>query len=89
MDFSIQSLPIRSKAIPFKRMAQASKSPHMCFGRNTIYLVFLAFSDSLFEQNHSRGLFICILASSYHCLRSEPDKYKVVSSANDKMLAFN
>ena len=70
------------------RMVQAPKSARMCLGRNTIYVFFLAFSNNLFEQSHSKRLFICILASSYNCLGSEPDKYKVVSSANDKMLVF-
>ena len=74
--------------MPFILIDRSVKSVCKCLGRITIYLVFFAFRDSLFEQNHSNKLFMCVFASAYNWSRLDPDIYSVVSSANDSMLAW-
>ena len=45
-----------------------------------IYLVFLAFRDNLFAQNHMYKEFISLFASSYKDPKSEFDRNRVVHS---------
>ena len=57
----------------------------MCLGLNTIYLVFPAFSDSLFAQNHMNSSLILRFAIVYKSSKFACDVIRVVSSANDKI----
>ena len=52
----------------------------------TIYLVFLAFNESLLAQNHICILFMSLFMVSYISSKFGLDTYIVVSSANDNIL---
>ena len=86
--FSVQLFPIFSNSVPLILIYRSVKSVRNCLGRITIYLVFFAFRDSFFQQNHLNKLFICVFASAYNWSRLDPDIYSVVSSANDSMFAW-
>ena len=81
VDCSSQSFAIMSKIVWFICILNLVKSPVLCFGRRTIYLVFLAFKDYLFEQNHSNNCLICLFELSNSILISLSEIYDVVSSA--------
>ena len=57
--------------------------------QNNIYLVFLAFRDNLFAQNHMYKELISLFASSYKDPMSGFDRNGVVSSAKDNIFELH
>ena len=89
VDFETQSFPIRSRDTPSILNFLFSTEHFLEWGFKIIYLVFLAFRDNLFAQNHMYKEFISLFASSYKDPMSEFDRNRVVSSAKDKIFELH
>ena len=89
VEFATQSLPIRSRETPSITIFLFSTAPFLDWGLKIMYLVFLAFRDNLFAQNHMYKELISLFASSYKDPMSELDTNRVVSSAKDNIFELH
>ena len=87
--FSSHSCPILLSSMLLIYMFNVFKLHRFCLGLMRMYIVLLAFNDSLLAQNHVNQLLISILAWAYSVYKCELDMYKVVSSANDSMFPLH
>ena len=65
LEVSLQPVPILHNGTSFKTSCLSLRSQDLCLGLITIYLVFLAFNESLLAQNHVCSLFMSLLMVSY------------------------